>query len=127
MKLWDEALSGQIYLGGEAFVQRMLGYAASRNAQDTQEVPVVQRRSGAKPLAWYFEQHGRDDAIAMAYLDGGYTQTAIAKSTGLSVSRVSRLIKANEAKSKTCPLATNAWPGMQSVIMMESMRQTPTR
>jgi len=98
VKLWEEALSGQIYLGGEEFVQRMLCYVAS---QDAQEVPVVQRCPVAKPLQWYFEQHDRDEAIAMAYLDGGYTQTVIAKSAGLSVSRVSRLIKANEAKGKT--------------------------
>ena len=97
MKLWEEALSGQIYLGGEAFVQRMLGYAASRDAP---EVPAAQRRLVAMPLEWYFGQHGRDEAIAKTYLDGGYTQTAIAKLTGLSVSRVSRLIKASEAKSK---------------------------
>jgi REP element-mobilizing transposase RayT len=100
VKLWEEALSGQIYLGGEAFVQRMMGHVASR---DVREVPVAQRRPVIQALEWYFDQYGRDDAIARAYLEGGYTQTAIAKSTGLSVSRVSRLIKANEAKGKVCP------------------------
>jgi REP element-mobilizing transposase RayT len=100
VKLWEEALSGQIYLGGEAFVQRMMEHVASR---DVQEIPVAQRRPVTQALEWYFDQYSRDDAIARAYLEGGYTQTVIAKSTGLSVSRVSRLIKANEAKGKTCP------------------------
>jgi putative transposase len=97
IKLWEEALSGQIYLGGEAFVQRMQAYAA----QDTKEVPRIQRRPLARTLAWYFERHERDRAIARAYLEGGHTQTAIAAYTGLSVSRVSRLIKVEEAKDKT--------------------------
>lgn len=91
-------MSGQIYLGGEAFVQRMQAYAA---AQATKEVPLAQRRPVARPLAWYFERHHRDRAIAGAFLEGGYTQTAIAAFTNLSVSRISRLIKATEAKSKT--------------------------
>jgi DNA-binding transcriptional regulator LsrR (DeoR family) len=37
----------------------------------------------------------------MAYLEGGHTQSAIAEATGLSVSRVSRLVSLNEAKGKT--------------------------
>jgi putative transposase len=43
----------------------------------------------------------RFDAMAFAYLQGGRTQTDIARATGLSVSRVSRLIAANGAKGKT--------------------------
>jgi len=34
-------------------------------------------------------------------LEGGHTQTAIAEAAGLSVSRVSRLVKAYQAKGKT--------------------------
>ncbi len=36
-----------------------------------------------------------------AYREGGHTQTAIAQTTGLSVSRISRLIATQEAKGKT--------------------------
>lgn len=95
-----EALSGQIYLGGEAFLQRMRAYAA---APDAQEIPRTRRRPVARSLQWYFKQHDRDSAIARACLERDYTQSAIAAFTGLSVSRVSRLIKRKEAKGKTGP------------------------
>jgi REP element-mobilizing transposase RayT len=98
VKLWEEALSGQIYLGDEAFVQRMQAYAASPDAVD---IPRAQRRPVRQPLQWYFEHHDRDAAIVLAFINGGYTQFAIARATGLSASRVSRVIKAAEAKGKT--------------------------
>jgi uncharacterized protein YerC len=36
-----------------------------------------------------------------AYLEGGHTQTAITQATGQSVSRISRVIAAQEAEGKT--------------------------
>lgn len=41
VNLWDDALSGQIYLGDADFVQRMQAYAAS---PDATEIPRIQRR-----------------------------------------------------------------------------------
>lgn len=98
VRLWDEALSGQIYLGNAQFVRKMQMRAGPVRDR---EIPKAQRRPGARPLSWYLEHHDRDTAIAMAYRDGGHTQSAIAGATGLSVSRVSRLISLNEAKGKT--------------------------
>lgn len=98
VKLWEEALSAQIYLGGEGFVKRMQSRAA---VGDDREIPRAQRRTAAPPLTWYFDRYDRDAAIVRAYLDGGYTQTAIARASDLSVSRVSRLITRHEAKGKT--------------------------
>jgi len=98
VRLWDEALIGQIYLGNERFVQRMHARVGSL---DDREIPKAQRRPKARPLPWYLAQYDRDTAIAMAYLEGGHTQSAIATASGLSVSRVSRLISAHEAKGKT--------------------------
>jgi hypothetical protein len=97
VKLWDEALSGQIYLGGETFVKRMQARAESLEKQD---IPRAQRRTPGKPLSWYLKQHDRDAAIARAYLEGGHTQTAIAKAMNLSISRVSRLIAVQEEDRK---------------------------
>jgi DNA-directed RNA polymerase specialized sigma subunit len=71
-------------------VQRMQAYAAYA---DEKEIPQTQRRPAAQPLQRYFDQHPRDVAITQAFLEGGYTQSAIAEVTGLSVSRISRLIK----------------------------------
>jgi putative transposase len=50
VKLWEEALSGQIYLGEEAFVQQMQAYALSPDAVD---IPRAQRRPAGHPLERY--------------------------------------------------------------------------
>jgi putative transposase len=98
MKLWDEALSGQIYLGGEAFVKRM---QAKIGRVSSTEIPRVQRRTPGRSLEAYLSGTERNEAIAEAYLEGGYTQSAIARAMGLSVSRISRVIAGVEAKGKT--------------------------
>ena len=98
IKLWDEALRGQIYLGDEAFVKQMQKRITNEPGP---EIARAQQRPAARPLAYYFQQSGRDEAIVGAYREGGHTQTAIAEMAGLSVSRVSRLIARAEAKGKT--------------------------
>jgi hypothetical protein len=45
VKLWEEALSGQIYLGDEAFVQRMQAYASSPDAVD-----IPRARASCRPV-----------------------------------------------------------------------------
>lgn len=96
--LWDTALQGQIYLGGDAFVQRMQALAGPA---DDSEVPRRQRPHVQRSVDGYLQQHERDQAIVLAYREGGHTQTAIARATTLSVSRISRLIARDEAKGKT--------------------------
>lgn len=100
VRLWEEALRGQIYLGDERFMERM--HSKSRNVRGAGEIPRAQRRGKTHPLQVYLSnRRGRDEGIMRAYRDGGYTQTAIAKELGLSVSRVSRVIRQGEAKGKT--------------------------
>ncbi len=73
-----------------------------RPASASSEIAVAQRRARPRPIDAYLGQAaGRDAGIALAYLEGGHTQTAIARVAGLSVSRVSRLVRAHEAKGKT--------------------------
>jgi REP element-mobilizing transposase RayT len=98
IKLWETALRAQIYLGDDAFVERM---QALVECTDVREIPREQRRSARLPLESYLGGPDRDEAIFRAYRDGGHTQTAIAAAAGLSVSRISRVIAAMEAKSKT--------------------------
>ena len=95
VKLWEEALTGQIYLGDEAFVERMQARVESINTPD---IPRVQRRIHTQTLQKYFDRYDRDTAMARAHLEGGYTQSAIARAAGLSVSRVSRLVARHEAR-----------------------------
>ena len=98
VKLWEQALTGQIFLGSEAFAKRMQAKAGAGSAR---EVPRAQRLPAARALKHYFKSMQRDEAILQAYREGGHTQTVIAETTGLSVSRISRVIAREEAKVKT--------------------------
>ena len=93
-----QALHGQIYLGDEAFAARMQALAPQPAATARPEIPKQQRlapRSWAQCLA---ECNGdRDAALHSAYSRHGLTMITLAQATGLSVSRVSRLIAALEA------------------------------
>ena len=100
VKLWEDALSGQIFLGGDAFVKRMQARIGT-DTRSEREIPRAQRRPAARALEHYFKGAQRDVAILRAYREGGHTQTVIAQATGLSVSRISRLIARQEAKRKT--------------------------
>jgi len=94
-RLWEHALRGQIYLGGEAFAARM---QAALGAEPRADVPRVQRHPQRLALERYFaEPARRAAAIARACREGGYTLTEVARHLGLSVSRVSRLRAAFEA------------------------------
>lgn len=100
--LWDDALKGQIYLGDEAFMTRMQALLTPGQASAA-DVPSVQRRAQPMDMAHYFNNHPRDEAIALAHVVGGHTMSLIAKELGLSVSRVSRIVRgweAGEAKGK---------------------------
>jgi len=100
VRLWEQALAGQIFLGDKKFIEEARGKDAAK--PESREIPRAHRRSQGKALHWYLKRgSARDAGIVAAYLEGGHTQTAIAEATGLSVSRVSRLIKQHEAKSKT--------------------------
>jgi REP element-mobilizing transposase RayT/DNA-directed RNA polymerase specialized sigma24 family protein len=99
--LWDEALRQQIYLGDEAFVERMQALAEPPR-KAAREIPKAQRQT-SRSLAQLLSTGGsREEALLRAHTESGLTMSAIAKELGLSVSRVSRLIaRAEEAKGKT--------------------------
>ena len=101
IKLWDEALSHQIYLGGPEFVERMQALAEV-DATGAKDIPRLQRRKPARPLEAYLtHRDGRDFGIGLAVREGQYSLTAVAKAVGLSVSRVSRIVGGqNVAKGK---------------------------
>ncbi len=94
--LWDTGLRQQVYLGDEAFVERMLALAnASKPA--SREVPKAQRIAPLA-LAQCLGRHPeRATAMHAAYTQGGLTMTQIAADIGLSVSRISRMIAGVEA------------------------------
>ena len=96
VRLWDQALRQQIYLGDEAFVERMQALA------DPQQIAArdVPRQQRSKPLTlakWLSTTEDQGEALLRAHTQSGISMTAIADEMGLSVSYVSRLIARAEA------------------------------
>lgn len=90
--IWD-GLRSQIYLGSEKFVERLQRKAPTE--ADLGEIPRMQRRPIAKPLATYAKAAGddRDRAIAQAYASGDYTMKQIAEHFAVHYSTVSRAVR----------------------------------
>ncbi len=102
MKLWDEALASQIFLGGPEFVERMQALVEV-DSTAAKDIPRQHRRGPAKPIEYYLEQSkDRDAGICAAVNAGQHSMTDIANALGLSVSRVSRIVSKamSEAKGK---------------------------
>jgi REP element-mobilizing transposase RayT len=98
--LWESSLRQQIYLGNEAFVERMQARAEPRNTTD-RDIPKAQRSQARTLAQWLKSTRGREEALYRAHTESGLTMSAMAAELGLSVSRVSRLIaRAEQAKGK---------------------------
>jgi REP element-mobilizing transposase RayT len=99
VRLWDQALRRQIYLGDSSFVDRMQALADPARTQAT-EVPRAQRRKTVSYQQCLAEGDSREQALLRAHREGGVTMTALALELGLSVSRVSRLVARAEADER---------------------------
>ena len=102
--LWAD-LTGQIYLGGKAFVQRMAALAAD-NAEAL-EVPRAQWRPRARPL-WHFVVACADprEGMARACRTGDYTLAQVAQAFGVHYSTVSRAVSAKSEHRGVSGLGT---------------------
>ena len=103
VRLWDEALRRQIYLGDEQFIERMQALVtapSSRGAARSRDVPRAQRLQPVSLAQWLQRSASREQALHSAYTRSGLSMTSIAQELGLSVSRVSRLIAKAESKSQ---------------------------
>lgn len=102
VRLWDESLRQQIYLGDDEFV-RSLQDAADHASLQSREVPKAQRRIKNATLTQWMAQSGdRGEALWHAHTESGITMTALANELGISVARVSQLIRRHEGfKFKT--------------------------
>ena len=89
-----ERLQGQIYLGSEAFVEKMQALIDQRPALT--EIPRAQRRALTRALSEFAQQHDRNEAIALAYLSGQHTMAAIAAHFDVHYTTVSRLVREHE-------------------------------
>jgi REP element-mobilizing transposase RayT len=96
--VWEH-LQHQVFLGSEAFVRQMREAARDGALQrgDLAEIPRAQWQAPAPPLSDFFTGGAsRDEAMARAYLSGGYSQSRIARHLGLHYSTVSRAVRRYE-------------------------------
>lgn len=97
--LWPDHLRQQMYLGDEAFVQRMQALATDRAVGD-KEIPKAQRASPKTLQDWLAEMPSRDEAMVAAHRQSHISLSDIARTLGLSVSRVSRIVARESEKLK---------------------------
>jgi putative transposase len=92
-QIWAH-LRHQIFLGDEAFAQRMLSQPGPGRARRAPRKAAMLR-----PFAqWLRDSGSREHALYRAHTEGGLSMTALAAELGLSVSRVSRLIAGHERR-----------------------------
>jgi putative transposase len=91
VRLWEQALNRQMFLGDDAFVQRMQALLAARDA-DAPAIPKPQRTTPRTLSAWLQECASRDEALWMAHSRSGHSLTALAAELGVSVARVSQIV-----------------------------------
>ncbi len=87
-----ESLRNQVYLGSEAFVERMA--AKLESTEKLSEIPGTQRRPIAPPLAdIHSSSPDRNTAIRAAHASGAYSMKEIGLHFGLHYSSVSRIVR----------------------------------
>jgi len=94
-----EALTNQIYLGDDAFVEDM--QCKLDPDQSLNDIPKLQKRSPPRPISDYLQVHGNSkDAMAKAYLSGHFTLEEVGQGFGVSYATVSRAVKSYEQSVK---------------------------
>jgi REP element-mobilizing transposase RayT len=89
--IW-EGLRQQIFLGDDAFVEKMQSRA--QLSGDTSAISRVQRRSPPPPLAEIVASHSeRNAAIVAAYTTGVYSYREIAEYFGIHLATVGRIVR----------------------------------
>lgn len=96
--IW-ERLQDQIILGDIKFAAFVSGQIMQKDAIQ-QEIPRLQRRAAAAPLAHFTAMPDRNAAIAQAFQTGCYSLKEIGQAFGLHYATVSRIIKAQESENR---------------------------
>ena len=97
IKLWDSALTQQMYLGDKQFIERMQAAIDPARAR-SKDIPKRHRQTSPKPISHYLNANqDRNVGIVAAVCEGRYSVTAVAKEAGLSVSWVSRIVNGTKA------------------------------
>ena len=91
LRLWEQGLNKQIYLGDDDFVERMQGLMTGTGTA-SKGVPKVQRSVPRNLAYWLGACATREEALRCAHVRSGISMTALSAEIGLSVARVSQLI-----------------------------------
>jgi putative transposase len=90
-RIWKD-LKGQIYLGGDRFVEQMRG--RFREREDDVNIPRVQQRAPAPALKIIGGRYSnRDQGIRAAYETGAYSYQQIADHFGVHFTTVGRIVR----------------------------------
>ncbi len=96
--IWRD-LNRQIYLGNDAFVNRMQDKL--RDASDDINIPRVQQRPPAQSLKEIeAESNDRNHAIVSAYATGAYSYQGLARYFGLHFTTVGRIVRTARAERR---------------------------
>lgn len=91
---WQQ-LKNQIYLGDDNFINEM--QSKLDPGQSLKDIPKKQKRTPAKPLAYFAAHYAtRDESMAQAYWGGHYTLAEVGEHFGVSYATVSRAVKQAE-------------------------------
>lgn len=89
---WQDHVQGLIFLGDDVFAERSLAQV-SGGQRAQREVPKAQCRIDLTCADWLARADiDRDRGLYLAYRQGAWTMTALAREAALSVSHVSRVI-----------------------------------
>ncbi|NIA69521.1 addiction module toxin RelE [Pelagibius litoralis] len=108
--VWEH-LRHQVFLGSEGFVEAMREEArlAAAGRGDLREIPRAQWQPPPPALESFAQgAASRDEAMALAYLSGAYSQAAIASYFGVHYSSVSRAIRRYERRQPMAATGANA-------------------
>ena len=89
--VWAQ-LQGQLYLGDAQFAEVLGEKIGTRHSADA-EIPRLQRRASAPPLAQFAAMPARNPAIVQAYATGCYSMKEIAQAFDVHYATVNRIVK----------------------------------
>ena len=98
VRLWEEGLRQQIYLGDDAFVARMQALAHRAKTRDAKGTKT--QRATAKAFAdWLRSSDSVDEAVYRGHREGGLTLTAMARELDRTVSWASKVLARYEREN----------------------------
>lgn len=110
IRLWEQDLRRQIFLGDEAFVERMQAVATQPGSKSRQGLAKA-ALAEARTLRQYLAQTpSREEALWLAHSRSAMTMTRIGQELGLSTARVSQLIKKGRQALSACPADVRSVP-----------------